>query len=292
MKYMMFFGLILLLLVQTNYFRHKSNKILENQQIIIDESKIKLSDEILLTKSNFLTDMKYKSSKNYKNLPNVAHAGGTYKGMTYTNSLEALEINKDKYEYFEIDFSPTSDGVYVCSHGWSKNERNLALGDGKEGAPSFQEFLEKRKKHKWTACTLEEVVNWAIINNKKIVTDIKESNVEALSNFIKVNEKNKDTLIPQIYNIHEYEKVNQLGFTKIILTLYATDINESDLSRWLIGKNIYAITTWHHRAPYITKLANDIGIPVYIHTVNSKEIAEYLKTHYGIQGIYTDELEN
>lgn len=83
-----------------------------------------------------------------------------------------------------------------------------------------------------------------------------------------------------------------MNFDKIILTLYKAEINEVELAAWLVNKNIYAITTWHHRAPYLTKIMNDSGIPVYIHTVNDKSIANYLREHYGIQGIYTDDLHD
>ncbi len=51
-------------------------------------------------------------------LPRVAHAGGGFEERTYTNTLAALEHNRDDYELFEIDFSWTSDDELVCLHDW------------------------------------------------------------------------------------------------------------------------------------------------------------------------------
>lgn len=39
----------------------------------------------------------------------IAHAGGGFNGETYTESLDALNFNKNRYSLFEIDFSFTSD---------------------------------------------------------------------------------------------------------------------------------------------------------------------------------------
>ena len=38
------------------------------------------------------------------NLPIIAHAGGGYKNLTYTNSIDTLEFNKNNYDLFELDF--------------------------------------------------------------------------------------------------------------------------------------------------------------------------------------------
>lgn len=183
----------------------------------------------------------------------------------------------------------------MCSHGWSPNERSLALGENLQGPPTLSYFLEKRKSHLWTACTAEEAINWAYANKKKIVTDIKESNIDALNHLINKYPLSKQVFIPQIYSIEEFHPVQQLGFEKIILTLYRSNISEQGLVNWLTQSDVsklYAITTWHHRAPYLTKAMNDQKIPVYIHTVNDINIAKFLMQHYGVQGIYKDNIKS
>lgn len=237
-----------------------------------------------------MNSYRYFSERKISKLPNVAHAGGLYRGSGYTNSLESLNENKRKYEYFEIDFMRVSDGHIVCAHDWGKIGRNLALGDGKEGIPSLDEFLTARKKHQWTACTLDELVEWVKENDKFIVTDIKENNIENLK-FIKNNYPDMlDKFIPQIYNTSEYFHVKAMGYKKIIFTLYATNISDIDLVDWINGKEIFAVTMWHHRTPYLTKKLNDMGYAVYAHTINDKNIFDFLRKNYGIQGIYTDTL--
>lgn len=275
---------ILIICVQTIYLRNKLNRL--DSQIKSNSTRNINTNELIN-----LNDFKYKSNKNLEKLPIIAHAGGSYLNNTYTNSLEALEKNKDFYDYFEIDFSKTKDGHYVCSHGWSPRERSLTIGEDIEGPPTIKHFLEKRKLHLWTACTAEEAINWAYANKKKIVTDIKESNVEVLSYLVKNFPLAKIVLIPQIYSIDEYQPVKKIGFDKIIFTLYQTHISEKELLNWLKKtdtSNLYAITTWHHRSPYLTKAVNDHDIPVYVHTVNDINIYNFLAENYGVQGIYTD----
>jgi len=238
-----------------------------------------------------LGKFRYASKRKLSPLPSVAHAGGEYKGKGYTNSLEALRENRAKYDYFEIDFSFTEDNHIVCSHGWTRHERDLALGDHQEGAPTLAVFLQNRKKHRWTACTLDEVVKWLRLNDRmRVVTDIKEKNIEALKTIKAKYPDDYRKFIPQIYSIAQYEEVNKLDYERVILTLYATNISDFDLVEWIPGKNIYAVTMWHHRIPYLAGRLNDLGYPIYAHTVNSPDVDQFLRSNYGVQGIYTDSL--
>ncbi|HIL62954.1 MAG TPA: hypothetical protein EYG42_05830, partial [Porticoccaceae bacterium] len=48
-------------------------------------------------------------------LPRIAHAGGQIGNTTYTNSIDALNVNYDiGFRIFEMDFSFTSDQQLVC----------------------------------------------------------------------------------------------------------------------------------------------------------------------------------
>ena len=70
-----------------------------------------------------------------KDLPIIAHAGGGYKNLTYTNSIDSLQLNKKNYELFELDFFLTDDGKLVCAHDWSINLKTFS---------QFQIMLKKR----------------------------------------------------------------------------------------------------------------------------------------------------
>ncbi len=51
----------------------------------------------------------------------IAHAGGEIDGHTYTNSLEALNLNYKKgFRLFELDIHETSDHKYVAVHDWKQ----------------------------------------------------------------------------------------------------------------------------------------------------------------------------
>ena len=74
-------------------------------------------------------------------LPPIAHAGGRYLGYTYTNSIEALEANRDKFNLFEIDFSWTSDNRLVGLHDWGTVFERL-YGEASPAPLSLRKFKD------------------------------------------------------------------------------------------------------------------------------------------------------
>ena len=58
-------------------------------------------------------------SKEVKPTKYIAHAGGGINNITYSNCLEALNLNyKLGHRVFEIDFSCTSDNKLISLHDW------------------------------------------------------------------------------------------------------------------------------------------------------------------------------
>ena len=230
------------------------------------------------------TNISYSYIKNlrinlkFNKLERVAHAGGGYNNKTYTNSIEALNLNKKNYNYFEIDFYINKDNELICSHN-----------------PEDQ-FIKKEillKKYNYTPCTLITLNDWLDDNPEKvIITDVKNNNYKALKiirdNIINFNTK----FIPQIYHPKEYESIKKLGFTNIILTLYRLNENENDLNYILDAinnKELYAITMSEN---FVLKgYGNKIklqSIPTYAHTINTKKRFFFYKYFLGIDNIYTD----
>ena len=76
-----------------------------------------------------------------------AHALGGIDGYTYTNSAEALENSyASGFRLFEADFSLTSDGKAVLSHGFGERDYLLRLGlENLKGenayTPTYDEFM-------------------------------------------------------------------------------------------------------------------------------------------------------
>ena len=72
----------------------------------------------------------------------VLHAGGLYKGQTYTNSIESFEKNGKGLKYLEIDFQLTKDYKLICAH------------DLKKKTLTYEEFLKENKKKKLKNVTI------------------------------------------------------------------------------------------------------------------------------------------
>lgn len=219
----------------------------------------------------------------------IAHAGGGYQNKTYTNSIEALESNKNKYDIFEIDFNFTGDGKLVCVHDWDEYFAAV-FGVRLINKPTESDFINYAQNNPmYTNCTFDSLVLWLKENpGKKVVTDIKDNNLNALI-FIKNNYPDfKRRIIPQIYNPDEYNSVNDLGYENIILTLYRWAATDDEVVNELQKRNnYYAVTMWHHRAKILAPRLKKMGIAVYAHTVNDPNDLSRLLNE-GVSGVYTD----
>ncbi|WP_338463968.1 hypothetical protein [Franconibacter daqui] len=236
-------------------------------------------------------------SKTDKVLPKVdriAHAGGSLNGNTYTNSIDALNANKDKFNLFEIDLSFTSDNKLVCIHDWRRDVLSYAIGLDKDGIISFADFAKYRSTYtKWKVCSLDDLIVWLKANpGKRIVTDVKENNMAALTQIAQLYPDYISRFIPQIYDLEEYDAARKLGYKDLIFSLYKWGAFDKEVVASMKGKHLYGVATWYHRAPFLARLLGDEGIPVFAHTVNSKDIWQMLHGNYGVAEIYTDDLVN
>lgn len=110
------------------------------------------------------------------------YAWWIYNWKTYTNSHNFLEINKNYYSLFEIDFRWTKDIKLVCIHDWKWSFYNNFWFNLNWNIPTYKEFLyyvDNNEKYK--NCTLKSLIDWLKNNpDNYIVTDIKSNNVEWL----------------------------------------------------------------------------------------------------------------
>jgi glycerophosphoryl diester phosphodiesterase len=221
----------------------------------------------------------------------IAHAGGAINNQTYTNSLEALQYNYKKgFKFFEIDFSWTSDGELVAIHDWEDSFQRVFNFPEGMGIPTKKEFLQIETKTGLTQLSLEDILKWAEKqNNVFIITDIKDDNVKALKKISDEFEKQKQYIIPQVYNFKEFGEAKKLGFYKIILTLYKFDkINPYELLSFSKTNSPFAITMhWRLAQSGLAKFFAQNNVVVYAHTVNNDELFSTLKK-IGVYGIYTD----
>ncbi|SFT96080.1 hypothetical protein, partial [Halomonas saccharevitans] len=234
--------------------------------------------------------LEFSNQRNLSSIERVAHAGGGYNGKTYTNSIEALEYNKENYSLFEVDLSWTSDDELVCIHDWG-NSFERSFGINTESAVSLNEFITLVSgKSDVEKCTLTSLAHWMEKNpGDRIVTDVKERNANALKLIAERYPELKNRFVPQVYQPTEYYMARMLGFDNVIWTLYRfRGDNESILSH-LKNMDLYGLTMPRGKvdAGLAKQAFDERGVRSYVHTINS--VDEYLKyLNLGASEIYTD----
>ncbi len=277
-----------------NYERNKLKRLESSvsvlQSQINDSSEFIVKEVVASVKTNdrlWITPKEWQETR-LSRADRVAHAGGGYNGVAYTNSIEALNANKNDFNLFEIDLALTSDGRIVCSHDWDYYPKQI-FGFDLHGTPTYDEFVNLVENNdKFTNCTLESLIQWLDVTpHASIVTDIKENNIKALEYIATKFTKHLPRFIPQIYNMQEYDSVSELGFDRIILTIYAWGASEDEIVAQAKTRKLFAVTVPDYRAAYIGKRLKDTGQRVYAHTINSKETKDLMRW-FGVDEIYTD----
>ena len=184
-------------------------------------------NKIFLILSVFFVSFIYKADYSYADYSKfktfrIAHAGGGINGKTYTNSYNALNINIDNgYKYFELDFSFTIDTKLVCLHDWKKDFIRW-FGFSITEKPTLETYSNwVKNKLEFKKCTLDGLALWLKNNpDVKIVTDVKEDNLRALSIIRHEIPNSHKQIIPQIYQPQNFKTVKEMGYEQIIWTLY------------------------------------------------------------------------
>lgn len=221
-------------------------------------------------------------------VPRIAHAGGGYAGETYTNSLEALKANRDRFDAFEVDFVFTSDGELVCLHDWEKTSERI-FGRSFSTPPDLTEFEAMAKAHpRFTSCTLDSLRQWLEANpGKSLVTDVKDDNLRALRLIRDALPDAPNRVIPQIYHPDEFGPVQSMGYRRIILTLYRMSSGKNKLHEAAKAHPYFAVTMPTRKAEALVPALRRAGIPTYVHTINDPAKWEALQ-ELGVSEIYTD----
>ena len=225
-------------------------------------------------------------------LPRIAHAGGQINSATYTNSIDALDINYAAgFRVFEMDFSFTSDQQLVCLHDWEESfERSFGLpARSAVSLLAFEQLVRDRSEY--NKCTLASLMQWFSTHPQAIlVTDVKARNLEALAVISSKYPQFIDRVIPQIYHPDEYSPTRDLGYKRIIWTLYLYPGSASTVLSNAQTMDLWAITMDTNRAEQGLGLdLNEIAIPSYVHTINDYADYLYFKSA-GVDEIYTDNL--
>lgn len=218
----------------------------------------------------------------------VAHGAGGFKGMVYTDSIDALNYNVKAYELFEIDLATTSDGGIVCLHDWM-GAAEQAWGRRYDDRPTLatvETLISASRAYR--NCTIHSLADWLMRHpEKRIVTDVKDDNLFVLSKISKMYPNLLKQIIPQIYHPSEFEPVKALGYKDVIFTIYRYDGDDSQTLRSLRQMDIFALTMPNDRARRLAPRARCLGVPTYVHTIN--EMTRFEELHkLGVGEIYTD----
>nr|WP_196810222.1 glycerophosphodiester phosphodiesterase family protein [Butyrivibrio sp. WCD3002] len=233
---------------------------------------------------NFLKDTRY-----------VVHAGGFVQSsngelLPYTNSRESLETcYENGNRVSEFDFALTSDDELVCAHyhdGW-------VWGFEFTQAPTKEEFLKARFMNELTSMSLSDLVDFIKEHpDFYVVTDCKKKNKHCCEKIKEMCPDLLDHFIVQIYHRDQYQEIYDMGFHRIIYTLYKC--KEEELQKEVLTKdvkemNLVGVTLSVDRAQNKDwlKALLDTGVPLFVHTVNE---TDEMKSYFdeGIAGIYTD----
>ena len=76
----------------------------------------------------------------------IAHAGGSYDGLIYTNSINAIKASLSKnYKYIEIDLMLSSDNFFFGLHSWNDLEKINSLDQLRIAKLKRKHLLNKLK---------------------------------------------------------------------------------------------------------------------------------------------------
>jgi phosphoglycerol transferase len=194
----------------------------------------------------------------------IAHAGGMIDGITYTDSLEALNENYKKgFRLFELDIIETSDHIFVASHDW-KGWKN-STGYTGSLPPSRKVFKQYKIKGKYTPVDISDINNWFKEHPDAIlVTDKINSPMKFSQKFI-----DKNRLMMELFTWEAVEEGVSAGILSVMPT--GSLLNTADALKKLDKlkiKDIAISRRMIHTHKNLLKKITEKGIHMYAFHVN------------------------
>ena len=187
----------------------------------------------------------------------------------------------------------TTDGHPINIHSWEGFVTKFYGAKYIEGETNYQkaEYDNMKSRHGYTQMDMEKTIEW-FRNHKDayLITDVKGENLPVLEKIAKTAPDLKERIIPQIYKFDQYEKVKELGFKNIILTLYMSNYSADEIADFASNHSLYGVTMSLSKFEKgLGKKLIQNGVPVFVHTINRQSLAnEVLKM--GAKRVYTDTL--
>ena len=248
-----------------------------------------------ISRFNAKTHTRLPISKNYDaykqdTLRYIAHAGGNIDDRTYTNSLEALDLNYRKgFRLFELDIIKTSDNKFVAAHDW---EFWAEITNFKGQTPVIQaEFLKYPIRGAYTPMSMDHINQWFAAHPDAIlVTDKVNEPIAFSQQFV-----DKKRLMMELFDWQSVEKAIKAGIKSPIVAQHVLEnisgnkveklkragVYDVAVSRTFIEKNIALLKELK---------ANNIKVYAYHLNFDSSKDEEYVVKYEmdAIYGIYAD----
>lgn len=225
----------------------------------------------------------------------IAHALGGIDGISYTNSLEALELAYEKgLRVFEADFQVV-DGELLLLHDLTE----AAEMCGFESQDfSSEDFLEASLYGEYSPMSWRQLLSFMQEHpDAYVVTDTKYYEqpymsyvVSALvTQTVELDESLLDRVIVQVYSHHMLDTVMDIyPFKSAVFTLYMSPDDDEKVRAFCAKSGIEAVTMPQSRCTeeFVASL-DAMGIYTFVHTINDPQQAGLL-LESGVTGLYTD----
>jgi glycerophosphoryl diester phosphodiesterase len=221
------------------------------------------------------------------NLPRyIAHAGGSYLGKTYSNSIAALDRSYQAgYRLFEVDLNLTTDNEIVLLHDWGPTLTYI------HGIPAGQRdlatFLAETSGSPHQVATISDLAQWAMTHpSARIILDTKAGTVALLTTVANTYPSLRSNFIPFIYGFSQYSSVNSLGYPNISLLTYNGQYSAADLLSQTRSHRLHSIAMPHTT---LTSQSAELmrTVPVYVYTINDWAVRDQV-IGMGAHGVVTD----
>lgn len=220
----------------------------------------------------------------------IAHAGGAIDGITYTNSLEAINLSYSKgFKMFELDLKITSDSVFVATHDWNSWVKKT----GYHGPipPTHRDFMNHKIYGKYTPMDIDSINNWFLRHTDAILVTDKTNDPKSFSEVF----CDKQRLIMELFNKDAVDKALSLNLLGVWPSQnMVTHWNEKDIKEW-VQKGVDGVAISRELLPYNKTLFKQLksnGIKVYAFHINHLGLFdEDFVTRYEMDyyyGIYAD----
>lgn len=212
----------------------------------------------------------------------IAHAGGEWHSVTYTNSYEAITNSLHKgLNYIEVDILCTSDKVLVLNHSWDKSNGEIQ---------TYNKFVYEHDTPYRELTLIEALQLLRTYKELHLILDIRinEEDILALREILnsELYCENKDRIAVIINDKSLVAKLEDVDINWIYRANYTEKYTE--VADYCINNNINAVCydpTFLQERDYC--FFNKAGILLLIYKENDAyKAVEYIKS--GADGIFTD----